>query len=406
MSATAGRLDCSAAHMRRVAAHRSSSPSLSPPRPRRAHAREPPSRGRPSTSATRAEQPDEIGIRGSMPGTGAQDARMYMRFRVQYRDADERWRHVEPGADSGWRRVGGGRRATLRVGLELRVQAAGAGRRARAARRRAVPLAARRSACSRRDRAPSPRPATRSPPAPTRRTSAPRPARSPSRREQPRVVRDHAGHAERLEPPDPRARRRRSTRRARRPPRARARTSARRDEPPVRHQRVAAARRATWRGGDPRQPPARAAASQRVGRAARVSGERRVVAPHARDRPAEPQPRLELAQHRRGCACTASRRACARPARASRSASTHALLVAGELEVDVELDAGERRRRRGGRGPPRASARPGRRARSRARAAAGSSPAPGGPRAARRTRSCRRRRRARRRTTRACCPAR
>jgi hypothetical protein len=34
---------------------------------------------------------------------------MYMRFRVQYRDADGAWHTVRAGADSGWRRVAAGR---------------------------------------------------------------------------------------------------------------------------------------------------------------------------------------------------------------------------------------------------------------------------------------------------------
>ena len=118
-------------------------------------------------------------------------------------------------------------------------------------------------------------------------------------------------------------------------------------------------------------------------------------------RPAEPQPRLELAQddqrahpHRR------DERALDQAVLAQRL--DHALLVAGELEVDVELDAVERRARRGGRGPRRASARR-RRARSRGRAAGGPCRARAGARAGRRTRSCRRRGRAPRRRTRACC---
>jgi hypothetical protein len=53
--------------------------------------------------------PDEIGIRASMPG--GKGARLLMRFRVQYRDlADGRWKAVRD-ADSGWRRIGKGRKA-------------------------------------------------------------------------------------------------------------------------------------------------------------------------------------------------------------------------------------------------------------------------------------------------------
>jgi hypothetical protein len=54
--------------------------------------------------------PDEIGIRASMPG-GKPKSRLLMRFRVQYRDlSDGRWRAVRD-ADSGWRRIGRGRKA-------------------------------------------------------------------------------------------------------------------------------------------------------------------------------------------------------------------------------------------------------------------------------------------------------
>jgi hypothetical protein len=54
--------------------------------------------------------PDEIGIRASMPG-GKRGIRLLMRFRGQYRDlSDGRWRAVQD-ADSGWKRIGRGRRA-------------------------------------------------------------------------------------------------------------------------------------------------------------------------------------------------------------------------------------------------------------------------------------------------------
>jgi hypothetical protein len=56
------------------------------------------------------EHPDAIGIRASMPG-GKPKGRLLMRFRVQYRDlSDGRWKAVRD-ADSGWRRIGKGRRA-------------------------------------------------------------------------------------------------------------------------------------------------------------------------------------------------------------------------------------------------------------------------------------------------------
>jgi hypothetical protein len=50
-----------------------------------------------------AKQPDAIGIRASMPGT-PKGARLSMRFRAQYRTADDGWKDVAD-ADSGWRVV-------------------------------------------------------------------------------------------------------------------------------------------------------------------------------------------------------------------------------------------------------------------------------------------------------------
>jgi hypothetical protein len=53
--------------------------------------------------------PNQIGIRGSMPGL-ARRTRMYMRFRIQFRTVAGEWRTVTSGADSRWRRVATGRR--------------------------------------------------------------------------------------------------------------------------------------------------------------------------------------------------------------------------------------------------------------------------------------------------------
>jgi hypothetical protein len=61
------------------------------------------------------DAPNEIGIRGAMPGLDRR-ARFYMRFRVQYRDTDDRWRLVESGADSGWRNFAAGRRGSFDYG--------------------------------------------------------------------------------------------------------------------------------------------------------------------------------------------------------------------------------------------------------------------------------------------------
>jgi hypothetical protein len=53
------------------------------------------------------DQPDTIGIRGSMPGDNHAAETMYMRFRVQYLDASTgKWLDVGQGADSGFLKVG------------------------------------------------------------------------------------------------------------------------------------------------------------------------------------------------------------------------------------------------------------------------------------------------------------
>src|SRR5215217_6262169 len=51
--------------------------------------------------------PNEIGMRGDMPGL-ARRSRMFMRFRVQYEDGSGDWHTVRDGADSGWRWVATG----------------------------------------------------------------------------------------------------------------------------------------------------------------------------------------------------------------------------------------------------------------------------------------------------------
>ena len=160
------------------------------------------------------------------------------------------------------------------------------------------------------------------------------------------------------------ARRRPSRRRARRPRRAPP-AQRRRDERPVRHQRVdrALAERAA-------APPGSRAAQVAGSRRTPGSGERswRVVAPHARDRPAEAHLRRDARGSWRGSPAPSSRRASGRQP-CSRSASTTRVLVAGQLEVDVELDAGVASAR-SARAPRRASpACAARRRRSRGRAA-------------------------------------
>jgi hypothetical protein len=71
-------------------------------------------------------RPNQIGIRGGMEGL-ARRTRMYMRFRVQYRTLDGRWRTVTSGADSRWRAVASGRRGEHDAGwtFEFKPPAAG-----------------------------------------------------------------------------------------------------------------------------------------------------------------------------------------------------------------------------------------------------------------------------------------
>jgi hypothetical protein len=52
------------------------------------------------------DQPNTIGIRGSMPSDGHPGNTMFMRFRVQYFDATKKqWVNVAKGADSGYQPV-------------------------------------------------------------------------------------------------------------------------------------------------------------------------------------------------------------------------------------------------------------------------------------------------------------
>jgi hypothetical protein len=60
--------------------------------------------------------PDAIGIRGSMPGGGSGAVRMFMRFRVQYRQAAGRWRALTSGGDSGFVAVGSARSRARQAG--------------------------------------------------------------------------------------------------------------------------------------------------------------------------------------------------------------------------------------------------------------------------------------------------
>ncbi|HSZ12417.1 MAG TPA: hypothetical protein VK790_00060 [Solirubrobacteraceae bacterium] len=61
-----------------------------------------------------ADQPDTVGIRGSMPGDRRAGDRMYMSFRLQYMSASRQWVNLGSSASSGFVAVGSG--ATARQG--------------------------------------------------------------------------------------------------------------------------------------------------------------------------------------------------------------------------------------------------------------------------------------------------
>jgi hypothetical protein len=66
--------------------------------------------------------PNTIGIRASMPGSRTGAEVRWMRFVVEYfSEADDRWRRLAAGADSGYLRVGTGRRPR-QFGRSLRIE--------------------------------------------------------------------------------------------------------------------------------------------------------------------------------------------------------------------------------------------------------------------------------------------
>ena len=182
-------------------------------------------------------RPDTVGIRGSMPGV-RRGPRMHMRFRVQYRGRTALGR-CGATADSGWERLGGRPAASSsRAGASARAPGRGAAsccvarcfrwRRGGDVRRRrltaagpAGPRGRTRRASARRRASSADASADRAHRRPAllergdrwmsgRIAAGPAPGvRRPldggeALDEQPRVVRDHAGDAERLEPADPR----------------------------------------------------------------------------------------------------------------------------------------------------------------------------------------------------------
>jgi hypothetical protein len=72
---------------------------------------------------TSASSADVVGIRGSMPGTGNADERMYMLFRLQYRDSAGGWDYVKKGGKSGSIYVGTSAYVSRQAGLNFRLSA-------------------------------------------------------------------------------------------------------------------------------------------------------------------------------------------------------------------------------------------------------------------------------------------
>lgn len=71
------------------------------------------------------DQPETIGIRGSMPGDGQAADTMYMRFRVQYLNPTTgKWLDIGQGADSGFLKVGSGA-LTRQAGRSFQLALAG-----------------------------------------------------------------------------------------------------------------------------------------------------------------------------------------------------------------------------------------------------------------------------------------
>jgi hypothetical protein len=54
------------------------------------------------------DEPNTVGIRGSMPGDGKSNQKMYMSFRLQYLNAKKQWVDVASGASASFVAVGSG----------------------------------------------------------------------------------------------------------------------------------------------------------------------------------------------------------------------------------------------------------------------------------------------------------
>ena len=75
-----------------------------------------------------AAQPDTVGVRASIPGSGRRTERMWLRFQIQYFDSAEGlWHNLLQGGDSGWIKVGSARYRVRQSGWTFRFAAPAAG---------------------------------------------------------------------------------------------------------------------------------------------------------------------------------------------------------------------------------------------------------------------------------------
>lgn len=66
-------------------------------------------------------QPNTVGVRASMPGSGSRSQQMFMRFGLQYRpENDGVWKELPGGGDSGWVAVGAARFVVRSAGRSFR----------------------------------------------------------------------------------------------------------------------------------------------------------------------------------------------------------------------------------------------------------------------------------------------
>lgn len=68
------------------------------------------------------DEPNTIGIRASMPGSGIREERMFVRFQVQFKaPTDGRWHNVGAAGDSGFIDIGSGRYKVRQAGRNFMI---------------------------------------------------------------------------------------------------------------------------------------------------------------------------------------------------------------------------------------------------------------------------------------------